>query len=208
MATLTLPPPDRAVDPKNYTLPAGTLTRVYDPGKHGATATGFRHIGPFGRYDHHIDNGPASLLVPQDRGITYVARELTCNLAEYFGSAGGGDAGSLRYCGIMVERDLQLLDLRGNGAFRAGTIGAISSQSHSCSQSWSRWFYETTDIYGELDGIIYPGAHNHEDAFAFYERAENAIAPAPVFDHELRDRVIRAEVLRALGEVRLPIRLR
>ena len=147
-------------------------------------------------------------LTPQARGILYAARELTCAIAEVFGSAGGGDAGTYRYCAFALQRDLRLLDLRGNGALLAGTIGAVSSQSYADGQSWSRWFYETTSVYGRLDGIVYPGAHNYGDAFALYERAGTSIAPVPIWDYELREPVRRATVLPALHAVGLSIRLR
>lgn len=43
------------------------------------------------------------------------------------------------------------------------------------SQPWSRYFYETTDLFGVLDGLIYANAHNDGPAIMLYERAHDAL---------------------------------
>ncbi len=208
MAIVAPPPPDRAVDPAILTLPATyVLHRLYDPTNYGASATRFRYVGPFKRFDHHVDLGASRRLTPQDRGIIYAALELTGALVEVFGSRGGGESHALRYCGVRTERPLRLLDLRGNGALRAGTILGVCAQSHKLAQEWSRCFYEHPDIYGRLEGLIYPNAHNGEASIALYERADTALQPVPAWDFELRDPTHRASVVRALKETALPIRL-
>src|SRR5690606_23706211 len=43
------------------------------------------------------------------------------------------------------------------------------------SQPWSRYFYETPDTYGLIDGLCYLNAHNDEPAILLYERARDAL---------------------------------
>lgn len=40
---------------------------------------------------------------------------------------------------------------------------------------WSRYFYETTSVYGVIDGLCYLNAHNDEPAILLYERARDAL---------------------------------
>ncbi len=59
---------------------------------------------------------------------------------------------------------------------RAGSVAALSMiVERKLSQEWSRYFYEQTDIYSSIDGLLYSNAHNGEDAIALYERAENKL---------------------------------
>ena len=207
MAVVAPPPPDRAVNPKLYTLPAAsTLHRLYGPSRFGATATGFRFVGPFVRFDHHQVLAGGKLVV-QSRGIIYSALDLTGALVEQFGSCGGGEAGLIRYCGIVTNEPLYLLDLREDGALRAGTILGVCSQAHDIAQEWSRCFYESIDVYDELDGLTYPNAHNGDASVALYERAMHAMPSRAQWDIELRDRTYRSMVLPALSATSLPIRL-
>jgi hypothetical protein len=75
-----------------------------------------------------------------------------------------------------VTRELRLLDLRGRGAMRAGSVAALSQDAdYRLSQSWSRYFYEHPDSYTSIDGILYANAHNSGDAVALYERAAGAL---------------------------------
>lgn len=99
---------------------------------------------------------------------------------EIFGDTVVVDLGRHRVASPILRRDLRLLDLRNNGAMRAGTKAAIAKVSERrLSQAWSRHFYKTPEIYGEVDGVIYLNAHNDEDAIAFYERASGALECPP-----------------------------
>jgi len=74
---------------------------------------------------------------------------------------------------------LRLLDLRGAGALRAGSVAALTQMpDHRLGQAWSRHFYDDR-VYGLPDGLLYAGAHNGEDAVLLYERAEAALSCAP-----------------------------
>lgn len=77
---------------------------------------------------------------------------------------------------IQLTRDLTLLDLRANGSMRAGSIAALAKVAdRHLSQDWSRYFYEQTDLYGQIDGISFLKAHNDEEAIALYEQAQSAL---------------------------------
>ena len=59
---------------------------------------------------------------------------------------------------------------------RAGAVAALAKiADRNLSQAWSRYFYERTADYGQLDGISYLNAHNDEEAIAIYERAQSAL---------------------------------
>ncbi len=173
--------------------PAGLqLARIYDPALHGATALGFRSPGPFARFDHHVGGA--------DRGITYAAERLSGSLVEVAGDTGICYCGTRRYTRFAPTRELRLLDLSVNGVRQAGTIAKVTSCEHTESQPWARYFYENPDVYGALDGLYYPNAHNFEMAIALFERARDAMPARPLFDRKLWSRVHMAELLLA-GEL-------
>ena len=100
---------------------------------------------------------------------------------EVFGDDGFICTGSKRLRSLLLKRSLRLLDLRGEGAWRAGD-----------SQPWARYFYESNT---DLDGLLYPNAHNAADAMALFERAENALLAEndlPLADPRLRLRLLSA----------------
>jgi hypothetical protein len=101
--------------------------------------------------------------------------------------------GSRRLGSLLLKRNLRLLDLRAEGAWRAGaTAATCSSPFHSDAQPWARYFYES-DAY--LDGLLYPNAHNAAAAVALFERAEYALIAEhdlPLADPRLRPRLLAA----------------
>ncbi|MEO1802474.1 MAG: RES domain-containing protein, partial [Cyanobacteria bacterium J06629_2] len=81
----------------------------------------------------------------------------------------------------LINNNIRLLDLKGSGAMGAGTVAAISSVTQrDISQAWGKYFYEHPELYGEIDGLMYSGAHNGEDAIMLYERAKPKIKSAKV----------------------------
>lgn len=180
------PPPTREPNPILHKLVTGSrLLRIYSPEPHGQTATGFRRIGPIARFDHHEEGKP--------RGILYAASTLSCCLVECFGDTGVIDVQG-RWLGFLqTERALVLLDLRRQGAMRAGSVTALSScADRDLSQEWSRHFHAT---YPQIDGLIYSSAHNEEAAIALYERAEQAMrcmSDLPLNHPSLRSRILLA----------------
>jgi hypothetical protein len=189
------PPPDarRRISPTHHTIVAGTdLFRIYDPTQaHGPrNGSAFRWRGPFARFDHHRGTNAR-----ERRGIWYGGLTLGCAVVEAF-DIGIIEPGTKRLARARATRDLLLLDLRGPAAMRSGTVAAISAGDHSLSQPWSRYFWEHPEIYGEIDGLYYPSAHNGEPAIALYERSRNGIDVPSGHDAPLTDRAVIAAVRR------------
>jgi hypothetical protein len=192
---VALPPPDprRRISPTHHTLGAGTdLFRIYDPAAlHGPRdGARFRWHGPYARLDHHRGTGRR-----ERRAIWYSGLTLSCAVVEAF-DVGVVEPGTKRLTHARTARDLLLLDLRGRAAMRSGTVAAISAADHSLSRSWSRYFWEHPEIYGELDGLLYPSAHNGEPAVALYERGSSGIEVPPGHDAPLIDPAVLAAVRR------------
>jgi hypothetical protein len=166
-------------DPLFHVVARGTqLFRIFDPTAFGASALGFRHYGPLHRFDHHVGIGPPTYAPSDDpiRGVYYAAFTLSGCLVEVFGDDGSITVAERRVAKPDVIRDLRLLDLRGVGAMRAGSVAALAKVAdRSLSQAWSRYFYESIALFGLIDGIIYANAHNDEDAVVLVERAADAL---------------------------------
>lgn len=197
MVIVDPPPPRRRPNPLFHDLPSRTrLVRLFDPSRHGATATGFRSYGPLHRFDHHRGRDDGEPTEDAERGIYYAAFTLSGGLVEVFGDTGVVDLHRHHVGSPIFRRDLRLLDLRGSGAMRAGTKAAIAKVAdRSLSQAWSCHFYETPEVYGEVDGLIYLNAHNDEEAVALYERAGDALDCPPERVMRLDDEALRAAVL-------------
>jgi len=170
------PPPLRPPDPIHYTLPSGSyLLRIFNPTRHNTQALTFRHYGPLNRFDHQQLTRTGKPVEDPDRGIYYAGFSLSCCLVEYFGDSGVIEIKDEQVARVQLLRDLHLLDVRGSGSLRAGSVSALAKVAdRALSQSWSRYFYEQTNLYGILDGICYFNAHNDETAIALYERSQNA----------------------------------
>jgi hypothetical protein len=97
-----------------------------------------------------------------------------------------------------------LLDLRGAGAMKAGTVVAVCNDSdHSLSQEWSKFFYENYYQYERIDGLIFNNAHNGETALALYERCSDALVSTG--ECQLRDEALRSAVLKTAADNRLTV---
>jgi RES domain len=176
MVVIASPPPLKPPSPLFRSLVAGSfMLRIFDPTRHGTTALSFRYFGPLGRFDHQQLSLTGSSDDP-DRGISYAGLTLSCCLVECFGDVGVIEIKGQQIARLELTRDLTLLDLRGSGAMRAGAVAALAKiADRNLSQAWSRYFYEQTADYGQLDGISYLNAHNDEEAIAIYERAQSAL---------------------------------
>ena len=194
MVVVHLPPPSRSVAPKFVTLDRNdVLLRIFDPTKYNATATDFRNYGPVSRFDHHQEYPDK---IDPKRSVIYASPTLSCCLVEIFGDGGIIRVEQQQLAFITLKNALKLLDLRGSAAMAAGTLAALSSiTERSISQAWGRYFYENSQLYGEVDGLIFAGAHNGEDAVCLYERAESKLTSAHVeilnLNHpDLRDTIL------------------
>ncbi len=65
------------------------------------------------------------------------------------------EEGLAAWLGEGTTRPMQLLDLRGSGAMRAGSVAALSAiADRDLSQVWSRHFY----AFHAVDGLVYSNA--------------------------------------------------
>ncbi|MBZ0185106.1 MAG: RES domain-containing protein, partial [Candidatus Obscuribacterales bacterium] len=149
MVAIDSPPPKVTPRPIFLSIPAYTkIVRLYDPNSFGTRALSFRTYGPISRFDHQRALYP-DRINDKERGIIYSATTLSSCLVEIFGDLKVIEVGSWEVAAITTTRTLNLLDLRGSGAMRAGTVSAISKESNRrFSQEWSRYFYDTTFLYG------------------------------------------------------------
>lgn len=204
MVAVAPPPPARRPEaPLFRSLEAGTeLVRIFDPTAHGATATSFRYYGPLHRFDHHSGTptkGPGRSPLPDpSRGVYYAAHDLSGCVVEVFGDDGFVETGELEVGLPVVRRELRLLDLRGKGAMRAGTVSALAKvPDRALTQGWSRYFYGDAGLYGEVDGLVYANAHNDEEAVLLYERARDALECPAERVLRLDDPALRPAILEA-----------
>lgn len=179
MVVVNLPPPIGTISPQYLVLKSGEqLIRIFDPTRHSATATGFRNYGPISRFDHHQNY---SNNIDPNRSVIYAAPTLSCCLVEIFGSGGIIEIKQQQVAFITLAKSLQLLDLRGSSAMAAGTVAAISAiTEREITQAWGKYFYEHSELYGMIDGLIFSGAHNGEDAVVLYERSRSKLQLATV----------------------------
>jgi RES domain len=188
MVMIAPPPPVVTPNPKWFTANAGSrFVRMYDPTRFNATPVGFRNHGPHKRFDHHKDGIPTN---DPDHAILYAGKTFSGCLVEIFGDTKTIQCGSWELVVFEIQRVLSLLDLRGDGAMRAGSVAALCKDGdHSLSQEWSRYFYKNAFLYTKIDGLIFGNAHNDALALALYERCQGSlkqISSTPLADKNLR----------------------
>ncbi len=169
--------------------------RIYNPTRYNATATDFRSYGAISRFDHHRSQDKPTL--DKISKILYFGKTLSCCLVEYFGDGEKIDVTNMQVTRIYLSSSVTLLDLKGSSAMLAGTVSAISATSQrNISQAWGRYFYENPQLYGRIDGLIFSGAHNGEDAIALYERAESIINSSKVKVMNLNHPTLRTSIFK------------
>lgn len=197
---LILPPPPTVTPHPLYEKVATktALVRIFNPAtRYKTLANTYRYFGPLLRFDHQqpLTKEEATKLkgkTSQDRGITYWGYTLSCCLVELFGDTKIVEFNDYEVAVAIINKPLLLLDLRNKGAMAAGSVAALGATADRLvSQAWSRYFYEETDIYQKVDGILYSNAHNGEKAVALYERSEPIISNAKIQTRPLKDRSIR-----------------
>lgn len=208
MVLLTPPPPTVTPRPLYETVKANTpLVRIFNPASRYKTqANTYRYFGPLLRFDHQqplTKEEAARLKGKEDpeRGITYWGYTLDCCLVELFGDTKIVEFRDYSVAIAIINKPLLLLDIRNKGAMAAGSVAALGATAdRSVSQAWSRYFYEQTDIYQKVDGILYSNAHNGEKAVALYERSEPIISNASIQTRPLKDKSIRHLIDAAVTE--------
>jgi hypothetical protein len=194
---LTGPPavPEPHPHARIATLAAGTvLRRFYWPEPYDSTATGLRFNGPRARFDHQRRPGPFPAAADDpERGILYAAPSFECCVVECFGDDYVIEPDGAWFTVLETTRELRLLDIRKRGAMHAGTLAAINQDgARETTQDWSRYWYGHPGLAG-VDGLLYAGAHNDDDAVALWERADGALEPA--FDRPATDPAVLSELL-------------
>lgn len=222
MVLILPPPPTVTPRPQYETVEARTaLVRIFNPAtRYKTQANTYRYFGPLLRFDHQQPltleeatkltlKGTASHKGKEDpeRGITYWGYTLSCCLVELFGDTKIVEFKDYEVAVAIINKPLLLLDIRGTGAMAAGSVAALGSVADRLvSQAWSRYFYEQTDVYLHVDGILYSNAHNGEKAVALYghlthlgrpqvacphKRSEPIISNASIETRPLKDKSIR-----------------
>jgi hypothetical protein len=108
-----------------------------------------------------------------ERRILYGGLTLSCCLGEVFGDTRQIELEG-RFLGELTPT--RPLDLRRSGSMRAGLTTAVAKiPDREATQRISRSIYEHPERYAAVDGLIWLNAHNDEDAWALYERAEDAL---------------------------------
>ena len=208
MVLISPPPPSVTPRPLYETVKANTsLVRIFNPASRYKTqAHTYRFFGPLLRFDHQqpLTKEEAAKLKGKedpDRGITYWGYTLSCCLVELFGDTRIVEFQDYEVAIAIIQQSLRLLDIRNKGAMAAGSVAALGATAdRSVSQAWSRYFYEQTDIYQKIDGILYSNAHNGEKAVALYEQSEPIISSAKIQTRPLKDKSIRHLIDAAVAE--------
>jgi RES domain len=203
LVNISRPPVDNniKIDPIFYHLnPGDTLIRIhnqkYDP-------IFFNHR-PRDRFDHH--DGLSN------RGVFYAApiiasqyEALANCILEIFGNTRIIDNLQKFNVGeIKITREVKLLDLRGAGAMRAGTVSEINTATdRQLTQEWGRFFYEN-EIFGQIDGIIYPSSYSGEPLIILYEeRAFDSLEV--VSDRSSSDPIMSEDIIQIANHFQLAI---
>jgi RES domain len=152
----------------------------------------FRYVCVNHRFDHHdycwFRKSGNIITISKNRGVYYAAPvyglkeeqrrdAISCCLAECFGDSREIEAiNERKICCIKVINELKFLDLRGDAAMQAGMTAGIGADSNrETTQSWSRFIYENTNVYGNIDGLIYSSRNNAKDSVVIYERASSKL---------------------------------
>jgi hypothetical protein len=166
--------------------------------RHPVAWNTFRFFGPTdARFDHH----PRPQRVHPDRGIMYLARQPRTAIAEVFQRRRTVNAGrgAPWLVGFEVVRELRVLDLTGLWPTRAGASMNITSGPHARSRPWARAAYEA---YPTIDGLWYGSSMDSNlPCAALFERATDAVPPAPAFNRALADPTLRAFLERSAAQL-------
>ena len=125
----------------------------------------------------------------QSRSVLYAATDPVTCLAEAFQKERvirrAARTGWL--VGFELAVDVELLDLMGGFATRAGASMGLMTGARSVSRNWARGFY---DAYPDLQGLRYPSSmYANAASLALTDRAEarGAIPDQPGFHRALDD---------------------
>ena len=194
-------PPSPLVKPTNPQYvsldPGDKIMKIYNPERHNTRENTLRDFGPLFRFDHHRPLAVKELekekgAIDKERRSSYWGFTISCCLVEKFGDTRIIEFKAYRLAVLTLTESLELLDLRNSGAMAAGSVAALNSVAdRKLSQAWSNYIYQQTDIYGEVDGLMYHNAHNGEDSIVLYERCEARIQSSVIKSRYLKNRSLR-----------------
>lgn len=154
------------------------LFRIYRAaGRHATTWSHFRTFGPArtGRFDHH----PLPRGEHPDHRVLYAAHDVKTAIAEAFGDERVVDRWRDQpyIARFRLSDAVVALDLGTDWPTRAGGSQKLSSGPKPTSQAWSRAIWEDLD---DIAALLYPSSMRGGGTnFAFYERAQRALAATP-----------------------------
>jgi hypothetical protein len=158
------------------------LCRTYfRGGNHPSTWSQFRFFGPTQARFDHPDPRPSV----QGKGILYAANSPVTCLAEAFQATRVVDrlAREPWLVTFNLTRELVLLDLTGAWPTAAGASMAINPGPRPRARRWSQAMHAA---YPSVEGLLYCSSmHANQPAVALFERAQDAIPPAPSFHRAL-----------------------
>lgn len=199
MSPIPLSPsnPPSNLKPDFVTLnPGKEIRRIYKD-KDNRDEKTFNYQGPCGCFDHHrhtIDHPQVDI----DRGVSYWGDTLSCCLVKIFGDQKfiTQEDRQIRRAGMLtISQSMLLLNLCGSGAMLVGSTSKIAKDSvREDTQAWSRYFYENTQIFKQIDGLIYANSHNDETVICFYERAVSKLKDAESFSILLNSLGLQTEI--------------
>jgi hypothetical protein len=181
----------KALQPALKSVEAASLTwRIYfRGGRHPVSWSNFRHVGPLdARFDHHLGEEPTQ----QDRAILYAAKNPVTCFAEAFQKTRVINRWHKEpwLVGFETARRVQLLNLTGPFATRAGASMGLMTGPRSVSRNWARAFYET---WQEIAGLYYPSSMPaNQPVIVLNDRAEamSVMPRQPSFHRALGDPAI------------------
>lgn len=194
----------RDLAPSLMSIPAGArLHRIYKRGgDYPSLWNAFRYFGPTGaRFDHLITDkhGRAWL---QERGILYLATDITTCIAEVFQDRRAVNRTNEAPWLVSMElaSDLTLLNLTDTFCVQAGASMKLVSGPTLYAQNWSRGFY---DCYAEIQGLYYPSSLTNRPVMALYERADTDtfFPQMPSFHRALSDALLIDPLRNACHEI-------
>jgi hypothetical protein len=193
-------------DPEEDVSSAKASVRDAPP---GANPLGLDRERPKGLASRRASRQPSGKpTVDPDRGIMYAGFRLSCCLVEVFGDQGLIDIKQQKIAHMTLTQSLKLLDLRGSGAWDAGSVVAMATDGkRRLTQGWGRYFYEHPELYGQIDGLMFNNAHNGESAISLYERAEPQIVSAKTVVQDLNDPALRNKLLVIANRLNLLIEI-
>lgn len=142
-----------------------------------ATGLTFNDCGQLSRFDHHVVPCPRR---DRERRVYYASEQFGTCVNEVFGKHKQIRMKGYRFAVVEVTTSLALLDLAGDGAYRAGIDPGLvkKERERSLTQMWARYFYKFEAVFAQggraIDGLVYNNVADGS-VVVLFERAEQAL---------------------------------